>query len=207
MMRSGNSLEFSNQINETRFNLQGEVFWTLLDHNGEVIGSGKKKNVVTLDAGILLASFMRGTSVVNTSAPKWGIRALAVGVGKAGWDPMSPPPAEPTQHSLYGEIARKVVASAKFIDPSGNDSTIPTNVVDFSFTFGASEAVGPLVEMGLIGGDLDGNNMYVRNPITPPNSDTPVDIQGKDVLCNYLTFPVINKAPGNVLNWTWRLTF
>jgi hypothetical protein len=164
--------------------------------------------VVTLDAGVLIARLMKSTITPNLSEPKFGVYALAVGTGDVGWNPMMPPSATPGQRSLYNELGRKAASSSNFVDSAGSVSGIPTNVVDFNFTFANSEAVGPLTEMGLIGGDLS-TNMAVTSPILPPNGiyDPTVDVTGKDALANYLTFPVINKPPTSALSWTWRLTF
>ncbi len=70
------------------------------------------------------------------------------------------------------------------------------------------ETVGPLTEMGILGGDVD-SNMAVRNPILPANGiyDATVNVVGKDMLVNYKTFKVINKPAGTTISWTWRLTF
>jgi hypothetical protein len=192
--------------------VKGEVFWTLTDVNtGEVI-TGSKKNVVTLDAGILLARLMKGpdSPSPNVMEPNYGIYALAVGTGEPGWNPLNPPPANVFQRYLYSEIARKTFSSSNFVDVTGSPSSIPTNVIDFTFSFGTSEAVGPLVEMGLVGGDcstlLNERNPPQCNPNTP-DYDPTVSLVGKDTLCNYLTFPVINKTSSMTLSWTWRLTF
>lgn len=187
----------------------GEIFWELRDGaTGELQASGRRKNIVTLDASILVARLMKSPPTPNVSEPRFGIFALAVGTGDVGWDPMNPPVATNTQRSLYNELARKQLASSSFIDGDGVISGIPTNIVDFTTTFTESEAVGPLVEMGLLGGDVD-TNMAVTNPILPPNGiyDPTVDVVGKDTLVNYLTFPVINKPATSTLTWTWRLTF
>lgn len=191
-----------------RYKIRGEVFWKLENTSTGEITKGNIKNIVTLDAGILIARFMKGTGTINVSEPDFGILALAVGTGDVGWNPLNPPPANENQRSLFNEIGRKAVSSTNFIDAGGSISGIPTNVVDFNFTFSESEAVGPLTEMGLIGGDLS-SNMGITNPVLPPNGpyDATVNVVGKDTLCNYLTFPVINKPPTSTLSWTWRLTF
>lgn len=187
----------------------GEVFWELRDSStGAIISSGYKKNIVTLDASILVARLMKSPPVPNTSEPRFGCYALAVGTGDVGWDLQNPPIATDTQRSLYNEIARKQFQVTEFIDGEGSVSGIPTRVVDFTTTFSESEAVGPLVEMGIIGGDVD-TNLSITNPILPPNGiyDPTVDVVGKDMLVNYLTFPVINKPANSQLGWTWRLSF
>lgn len=188
---------------------RGEVFWELRDGaTGELQASGRRKNIVTLDASILVARFIKGTTVPNVSEPKFGGYVLAVGTGDVGWDLQNPPVATETQRSLYNEIARKQMQVTEFIDGDGGVSGIPTRVVDFTTTFSESEAVGPLVEMGIVGGDVD-TNMSITNPILPPNGiyDPLVDVVGKDMLVNYLTFQVINKPSTSTLSWTWRLSF
>lgn len=187
----------------------GEVFWCLRDsRTGEVLSEGHRKNVVTRDASILVARFIKGTPVPNTSEPRFGGYALAVGTGDVGWNLQNPPVATDTQRSLYNEIARKQMQVTEFIDADGAVSGIPTHVVDFTTTFSESEAVGPLVEMGILGGDVD-TNMSITNPILPPNGiyDATVDVVGKDMIVNYLTFPAINKPANSSLGWTWRLSF
>jgi hypothetical protein len=190
--------------------MRGEVFWTLRDSATGKETRGHHKNVVTLDAGILLATFMKGTgtAVANQCVPSFGVYALGVGTGDVSWDPMSPPPATITQRSLYNELARKAVAVTSFIDEEGSISGVRTHIVDYTVTFTESEAVGALTEMGLLGGDID-TSMAVRNPILPPNGpyDPTVDTSAKDILINYVTFPAINKPPTSTLNWVWRLVF
>jgi hypothetical protein len=190
--------------------MQGEVFWVLRDSKTGQETRGHHKNVVTADASILLATFMKGTGapLANQCIPNFGVYALAVGTGDIAWNPMNPPPANPSQRSLYNELGRKAIAATNFINSDGDLSGIRTNVVDFTTTFTESEAVGALTEMGLIGGDVD-TNMSLRNPILPPNGpyDASVDTSGKDILVNYVTFPVINKPPTSSLTWSWRLTW
>jgi hypothetical protein len=188
---------------------KGEVFWTLRHSvTGELLSEGHRMNIVTRDASILVARLMKSPPVPNTSEPRFGCYALAVGTGDVGWDLQNPPIATDTQRSLYNEISRKQMQVSEFIDGDGGVSGIPTRVVDFTTTFSESEAVGPLVEMGILGGDVD-TNLSVTNPILPPNGiyDDTVDVVGKDMLVNYLTFPVINKPATSTLSWTWRLSF
>lgn len=188
---------------------RGEVFWELRDgKTGELQASGHRKNIVTRDASILVARLMKSPPVPNTSEPRFGCYVLAVGTGDVGWDLQNPPVATDTQRSLYNEISRKQFQVTEFIDGDGAVSGIPTRVVDFTTTFSESEAVGPLVEMGILGGDVD-TNLSVTNPILPPNGiyDPTVDVVGKDMLVNYLTFQVVNKPPTSQLSWTWRLSF
>lgn len=187
----------------------GEIFYTLESEDGNTT-KGHFKNVVTLDAGILLARIMKGPNGIlpNQMVPNFSILGLAVGTGDLGWNPLLPPPATNTQRSLYNEISRKAISSSSFINNSGSVTTVPTRVIDLTVTFGPSEAVGNLVEMGLIGGDAS-STLSIRNPILPPNGtyDLNVDVTGKDCLLNYATFPVISKSVSSTLSFTWRLTF
>jgi hypothetical protein len=121
---------------------------------------------------------------------------------------MAPPAPTITQRSLFAELTRKVFTSSNFVDSLGNPTAIPTNVVDLVTTFTESEAVGPLVEMGILGGTIS-TNMSIRNPVTPPNGpyDPTVDLTTKETLANYFVFKVQNKPETSTLTVIWRLTF
>lgn len=195
----------SNQhADDCRYYIRGDVFFLMRDGStGEVQLEQELRNLVVKDASILIARLMR-----DSQEPTYGVRALAIGSGESGWNLQTPPVATVTQRALYGEVARKVFAGTQFINGAGVPSAIPTNVVDFTTTFAESEAVGPLVEMGLIGGNVD-SNLSVRNPVSPANGtyDATVDMTEHDTLINYLTFPVINKPATSTLTIVWRLTF
>lgn len=183
---------------------KGELIMELTDgETGETLETRRHTNLITRDFSILLARLSK-----DNIEPNNGILGLAVGSGKSGWDLQNPPSPTDTQRSLYDELDRKGFADTIFRDDNGNSSSIPTNIVDFKTTFDESEAVGPIVEMGLLGGDVD-PDMTTTDPITPANGpyDDTVDVTGKDMLCNYLTFPVINKPATAKLTITWRLTF
>lgn len=181
---------------------RGDVFFTLEHRDGRV-EKRSVRNVITKDFSILMARLAK-----DPLEPGHGVYALAVGEGAAGWDIQNPEAATPDQRSLHNEIGRKTFSETAFIDNGGNPVDRPTNVVDFTAIFGENEAVGPIVEMGLVGGDAN-DNTTIRNPIEPPAGtyDPDTDVEGKDILCNYLTFPVINKPATARLQIVWRLTF
>jgi hypothetical protein len=182
--------------------LKGEVFITLRDgRTGDVQDERHLDNLVVLDASILIARLLK-----NNVEPPSGINALAVGTGNVGWPLQSPPAATNTQRSLWSEIARKTFAQTQFINAGGLPVAIPTNVVDYTTTYAEAEAVGSLCEMGLM--CTRSTNMSVRNPVLPPNGayDPTVDLTQYDVLCNYLTFPVVNKGATSSLTIVWRLS-
>lgn len=189
--------------------IKGEIFWEMEDVVTGIVTKGKLENVVTLDASILIARLLKtaATPIANQFEPSFGILALAVGTGYVSWDLQDPPPATITQRSLWNEIGRKQIQSSDYITSLGLSSGVPTNIIDLTTTFSISEAVGPITEMGLIGGDVD-FNMANRNPILPSNGpyDPTVNVVGLDALANYVTFPVINKNASSTLSWTWRLT-
>jgi hypothetical protein len=170
---------------------------------GSVEHQWERKNLVVSDASILVARVMR-----DPAEPPHGIFALAIGTGDTGWNVLNPPAATVTQRSLYGELTRKVFSAKDFIGAGGTPVGYPTNVVDFTTTFTESEAVGPLCEMGLIGGNIS-TNMAVRNPVLPPNGtyDPTVNLTQYETLVNYLTFNVISKPATSILSVTWRITF
>lgn len=211
-MAGGFNFSMKNRMSDNMngYKIRGEVFWKLTDsRTGRVHSDGHLKNIVTLDASILAARLFKGpgTSIAHTSEPNFGIYALAVGTGDAGWNPLNPPAGTNTQRSLSNELARKAIQSSNYVSSNGQVSSIFTNVVDFTTTFSDSEAVGPLCEMGLIGGDIS-TNMAVKNPVLPANGSysAAVNLLGKDILVNYITFPVVSKPATSTLNWVWRLT-
>jgi hypothetical protein len=182
--------------------VRGDVF-IQMHEKGVLQNAWELRNLVVLDASILIARLMK-----DNTEPPYGIFALAVGTGQVGWNPMSPPAATNTQRALWSELARKTFATTNFVDASGIPASYPTNVVDFTTTFAEAEAVGPLDEMGLIGGNVN-PNLSIRNPVSPPNGpyDPTVNLTNYETLVNYLTFPVINKPPTSTLTIVWRLTF
>ncbi len=187
-----------------RYYIRGDVFFELRDGaTGELQETRTLRNLVVLDASILIARLVK-----DNQEPPFGAYVLAVGTGDVGWNPMSPPAPTNTQRALYAEITRKTFADTQYINSGGLPVAIPTNVVDFTTTFTESEAVGPLVEMGLIGGNIS-TNLAVKNPVSPPNGayDPTVDLTTKETQLNYLTFPVINKPATSTLTITWRLSF
>ena len=187
--------------------IKGEIFWEMRCSDTGHVTRGHFENVVTLDASILIARLLKSTASAHVSEPSFGIYALAVGTGDLSWNLQSPPPATNTQRSLYNELARKAIQSTNFINQDGTISGVPTNIVDFTTTFTESEAVGPICEMGLLGGDIS-TNMSVRNPVLPPNGlyDPTVSLVGFDTLLNYKTFSVVNVSPTSTISWTWRIT-
>ena len=192
------------QFGEQGYKIRGDVFFTLRDgRTGEVQEHRELRNLVVLDASILLARLAK-----DNSEPPKGIFALAVGSGDVGWDPMSPPAATNTQRALYSEITRKTFANTQFINSGGAPVAYPTKTVDFTTQYTEAEAVGPLVEMGLIGGNIS-TNLAIKNPVSPPNGpyDDTLDLTNFETLANYLTFPVINKPATSTLEIVWRLSF
>lgn len=184
--------------------IRGDVFITLRDGaSGQVQDKREVRNLIVKDASILVARLMKD----NVEPPK-GIFVLGVGTGDTGWNPMAPPAPTNTQRALYSELTRKTFSQTQFIDASGVPSAIPTPIVDFEVVFTEAEAVGPLVEMGLIGGNIS-TNMSVRNPVVPPNGayNPAVDLTTKETLVNFFTFPVINKPATSTLQIVWRLSF
>lgn len=194
----------ADSFDQKGYYIRGDVFFTLRDgQTGAIQDHRELRNLIVLDASILVARLMK-----DSAEPPHGIFALAVGTGDSGWNPMSPPAPSNTQRALYSEITRKTFADTQFVDGDGVPVGYPTKVVDFITTYTESEAVGPLVEMGLLGGNVS-SNLSIRNPVTPPNGsyDPTVDLTTKETLINYLTFAVVNKPATSTFSITWRLSF
>ena len=199
------SMNLASRCEEPKgYSIRGDVFITLRDgETGKILDYQEKLNLVVKDASILIARLMK-----DNKEPPFGAFALAVGTGDVGWNPLAPPAPTMTQRALYSELGRKTFANTQFVDAGGAPTAIPTNVVDFTTTFTEAEAVGPLVEMGLIGGNVS-TNLSIKNPVSPPNGvyNPLVDLTTKETLINYLCFPVISKPATSTLTIVWRLTF
>jgi len=184
--------------------LRGEIFLNLNDaRTGNLLDSRHYQNTITKDASILLARLCK-----DPTEPSSGIFALAVGSGDVGWDLQNPPAATSNSRALESELARKEISSSTFIDSGGNPSAIATNIVDFSTTFSESEAVGPLVEMGLVGSPVDITPPLTAVPVSPASPYNPaIDLSNFDTLFNIRRFPVINKQNTTTLTIVWRITF
>jgi hypothetical protein len=182
--------------------IRGDVFMTLTDAKTGLQEKREHRNLVVLDASILVARLLKDSA----EAPH-GIFCLAVGTGDVGWNLQAPPAPTNTQRALYSELGRKTFATTQFIDANGVPTSIPTKVVDFTTTFSESEAVGPIVEMGLLGGNVSAN-LATRNPVSPANGtyNPSVDLTTKETMVNYLTFLVLNKPSTSSLTVTWRLS-
>ena len=166
--------------------LHGEVWIYLRDaRTGNLIQEYHSKNIIVNSASVLIARLLK-----DNHEPDAGISYLAVGTGGIGWDLQNPPAPSNIQTTLENEIARKALTTedVSFVDPdTGDHTTVPTNVVDYEITYAETEAVGPIVEMGLFGG-------YATDS---PDSGTQI---------NYRIFPVINKTASMTLSIIIRIT-
>lgn len=179
----------------------GRFIFHLEDLDGNVLHHFEKDNIITLDAGIQVARLAR-----DPSEPPAGFNMLAVGTGATG-ALLSPDAPDNRQRKLNAELARKAFSSTTYRDSGGNAVAYPTNVVDFTTTFGTGEAVGGLNEMGIVSTVSANPAVTNPNPNSFPTRDTTVDLTNYDVLINYLTFGVLVKPSGSNLTLTWRLTF
>lgn len=166
---------------------------------GERLAYFEKDNIITRDAGLAAAAFFKGEL-------SGGLKMLAIGTGATG-NLLSPDAPQDTQRRLNQEIQRKAFSSTTYRTAEGVAVSYRTNIVDFTTTYGESEAVGALNEMGLL--VPFSSNPATLNPIAngPTNYDPSIDTAGLDLLVNYLTFSVISKPATAVLAITWRLTF
>jgi len=195
------TLGFEVKHNDNLRSFLGEVFIEMVDSKGDLLHKEHKKNIITLDAGILAAILFK-----DPSSRLNGINMLAVGTGATGAI-LSPDAPDSRQRKLNAEISRKAFSSTTFRDASGNAVAIPTNIVDFTCTFDEAEAVGPLDEMGLLSTISNNTAISNPNPNAFPTRDLTADLTLYDILVNYLTFSVISKPSTARLTITWRITF
>ena len=164
-----------------------EFFGQIVDVNGNIVEERYLgKNIIVESASVLIAQLI-SQQYSNDFVP--GFTHLAIGTGDFDWDKFDPPQPMADVTQLKNELTRKMFEVVKYIktDGSGADSTVPTNVVDFIAVFNESEGVGPLVEMGIFGGN--GANL-----------------DGGGTMVNYKTFPVWSKPIGAKLRLVWRIT-
>ena len=205
-VRTGFKVGMGHRYAETAsFPVKGQVFFEMYDAESGEVQLWEKSNVVTLDAGLLVARLMK-----DPLEPAHGLNMLAVGTGALGAI-LNPDAPTNQQRRLNNEITRKTFSETTFRDANGAAVSIPTNVVDFTTIYGESEAVGPLNEMGLLSTISDNTGVKNDNPNFAGQGGEPydptIDVSNFDELVNYLTFSVISKPATSILTITWRLTF
>lgn len=179
-------------------------YWFLELHDaktGKLLDRREAKNIITKDAGILMAIL-----ATNKGSRNNNINMLAVGTGASG-SLLSPDAPDSDQRRLNSEIARKPFTNTVFRDSGGNAVAYPTNVVDYTCQFGEGEAEGPLNEMGLMSTISNNTATLNLNPDIYPARDVTRDLTAYDILVNYLTFSVVTKPATAILTITWRLTY
>lgn len=189
--------------------LRGTYIIHLTDADtGAVLDHREQSNIVTLDGGILVALLLAsGPTPVLPS--QRGLTMLAVGTGATG-PLLNPDAPDPRQRKLNSQIWRKAFSVRQFRNSTGGAVSYPTNVVDFTATFGAGEAVGALNEMGLLRtiSNTDGAGPFAGSavPAVFPAYDPTIDLSTLDLLANYTTFSVVSKPANSLLTITWRIT-
>jgi hypothetical protein len=218
LRRGGVNLVFEDEYKSR--GIKGEVFFDMrdaatgcmLDRNGVPTLAAHTlhiPNLIVRDASILIARLLK-----DPEEPRHGIFALALGTGDVAWDPLNPPAPTVDQRALFNELARKTFSATDFIwdnDPSspapGAVAGVPTHIIDLTTVFGIGEAVGPLCEMGLVGGNC-ADSMAQKHPVPAGAYDVTVDLSATeiDTIINFITIPVISKPATSNLTITWRLT-
>lgn len=175
---------FSMKVSDSLGGLKSGRIFGRMEHADGSVDLFDFQNKVTAMAGIVLARLVKD----NREADLYGAQYLALGQGDSGWDPQNPPDPSGEETRLESEVIRKEFSSREFIDIDGNVSVAPTNTIDLTAIFGSGEAVAPLMEMGIIGGDgtsapYSGSLMTIRN------------------------FKVINKPTASIFTIVYRCTF
>lgn len=169
-------------VKESTRPLRGELTIKAYE-GGKLVHEYRQHNIIVNVASILIARLLK-----DSNEPAAGITYLAVGSGNSAWDPFDPPAPTTSQTMLENEFWRKRIDMSTFIHPeTGEPTTTKTNIVDYVVTFGEAEAVGPIVELSLFGGDAT----------SEVNSGT---------MINWRTIPVINKTSTMTLTVIFRIT-
>ena len=165
--------------------LKGELILKAYDmaQDGKLVYQYRHSNIIVNTASILIARLLK-----DSSEPQNRISFLAIGSGSGEWDLFDPPAPTTSKTFLENEFYRKSIDVSTFVHPeTGEPTNAYTNIVDYAVTFGEGEAVGPIVEMGLFGGDATAEI----------NSGT---------MINWRTFPVINKTSTMSVTVIFRIT-
>jgi hypothetical protein len=168
--------------------LHGLYHDVLRDQHGRVIlDRGWHSNVIVVDCRRLLAGFMRGQPITL------GIQGLRVGIGSEAWD-QAPATPTPGQTGLVDPNPATVPVSDLQIDflDNGTATGTPTNRIQIVAALGPGVPPWPdvnhptatLREFGLFG-----------------------QLDGADVLINYVIHPAIVKDPSSTLERTIWLVF
>ena len=195
------------QNEKSFFGPHGKFIIELIDEEtGNLIERYELNNIITDDGGVFAAMMFSNLLTPLPATSNGGLTMLAVGTGATG-SVLNPDAPDPKQRSLNAEIGRKTFSLVQFRDSAGSISAVPTNIVDFTTTYTAAEAVGALNEMGLMRTISLNPAITNPNPDVFPAYDPTRDLNAFDAMVNYLTFPVINKPNTAILTITWRLTF
>lgn len=167
---------------EATTHLKGELILRAYE-GGRLVHEHRQSNIIVNVCSILISRLLK-----DSSEPQAGISYLAVGSGNASWDMFDPPAPTTSQTLLENEYYRKQIDMSTFVNPNtGEPTTTKTNIVDYVVTFGEAEAVGPMVELSLFGGDATAE----RNTGT---------------MINWRTIPVISKTATMTLTVIFRIT-
>lgn len=130
--------------------------------NVEVLHDYSAKNLIVNQSSVLMARRMAPGNLGTA-----GIGYLAVGTGYGTGSTSAPQAEDPTYKKLRNEVFRKAITSWTFLDATGNPVASPPDGVgriQYTTTFGPTEANYDMVEMGLMGGDAtstkDTGTMY-----------------------------------------------
>ena len=187
--------------NDNGYKIAGEVEWRLSDVHGNALKAGRKSNVVTVDASILVAMLVKntgnpGTSSADKAASK-GVAYLAYGNGN--WT--TTPTASASTTRLISELGRQspMNGGLSYLANDGTVSTIPTNRIKVQFRIIPNTPV-EIREMGLFGGNAKSS---INGDAYPSDGD----LSDSGILMNYITMDLITVAAGSTLDWSWSLTF
>lgn len=182
-----NSLSFTPVLKEKEdlYGLKGRLYIRAYDMalDGKLVYKYENPNIIVNTASILIARLLK-----DNTEPQNGISYLAIGSGSGEWDLFDPPAPTTSQINLENEFYRKAIDVSTFVHPeTGEPTSAHTNIVDYAVTLGEGEAVGPIVELGLFGGDAT----------SEINTGTMV---------NWRTFPVVNKTSTMSVTIIFRIT-
>jgi hypothetical protein len=164
----------------------------LRDADGRVRwDSGVHKNVIVGDCRRLLSAFMRGAPSASL-----GIQGIKVGAGDANWDTTTTPPANPARTDLVDQFPYALTRT------SGN--------VTLSYLTGATVSGTPTNRLQIVATLIPGLPPWPDGhhvDATLREFGLYGNLDGTEVLIDYVTHPAIIKDPASTLDRTVWLVF
>lgn len=207
-----------------------------LIRDGLVIQTFEEHNIVTQRASVFMQKLMM------MQADTYGVTHIALGIGDPHglildnlnnglpWECDAPPDAPSTggrndidsnKPILVNELARKKIDTKHYLNEDGTVSSVPTYIAEYKTLFLEREANGPIMEFGLVGGDVypnevdyigsyqvDGDGVLLKDGdghFIPVEATDPNRLMNVGDLITYKTHKLFYKTHEDRLRMTYKV--